>query len=71
MLDPGITMAECDAMYRRKKSAHELVPFLAVWAVKYQEDYRLNGLHPTHYDLLKKYGARMDSFTRATNTTEN
>lgn len=46
--------------------AHELVPFLAMWAVQYQRDYRLNGLHPIHYDLMAKYGARMDDFKRAT-----
>lgn len=53
------------------RTAHELVPFLAIWAVQYQRDYRLDGLHPTHFDLLKKYGARMDSFQRATNATAN
>lgn len=47
--------------------AHELVPFLAIHATRYQEDYGLNGLHPIHYNLMQKYGARMDSFKRATN----
>ncbi len=47
--------------------AHELVPFLAVHAARYAEDHGLDGLHPTHYDLIKKYGGRMDSFKRATN----
>lgn len=51
------------------ETGHELVAFLAIWAVQYQRDGALNGLHPIHYDLLKKYGARMDSFTRATNAT--
>lgn len=46
---------------------HELVAFVAIWAVQYEKDHGLDGLHPTHYDLLKKYGARMDSFRRATN----
>lgn len=49
------------------KKSHELVPFLAIWAVDYQKSFKLNGLHPKHYDLLKKYGARMDDFQRATN----
>lgn len=49
------------------KKQHELIPFLAMWATQYQRDYRLNGLHPIHYDLMVKYGARMDDFTRATN----
>lgn len=74
MIDPAEVSAECRAMYAkasRKKHAHELVPFLAIWAVQYQRDYRLNGLHPIHYDLLKKYGARIDSFQRATNATTN
>jgi hypothetical protein len=52
----------------KKKRQHELLGFLVIWAVKYQEDYKLNGLHPIHYDLMKKYGARMDSFMRATDT---
>lgn len=55
---------------RTRRSAHELVPFLAVWAVQYQHDYGLNGLHPVHYDLMKKYGARMDDFERATNAKQ-
>ncbi len=50
-----------------KRKARELVCFLALWAVDYQKSHELNGLHPQHYDLMKKYGARMDSFTRATN----
>lgn len=55
------------SMAKKQKRPHELVGFVAIWAVQYQNDYGLNGLHPIHYDLLKKYGARMDSFTRATN----
>jgi len=53
-------------MARRKKQ-HELVAFLAMYAVDYQKVYKLNGLHPRHYDLMEKYGARMDDFQRATN----
>lgn len=49
------------------EQAHELVPFLAVHADRYQREHVLDGLHPTHYDLMVKYGARMDSFKRATN----
>jgi hypothetical protein len=45
---------------------HELLPFLAIWAVQYQRDNGLNGLHPIHYDLMVKYGARMAAFKRAT-----
>lgn len=51
----------------KKRKQHELVAFVAIWAVQYQKDYGLDGLHPTHYDLIEKYGGRMDSFTRATN----
>ena len=50
-----------------KRKSHELVPFLAIWAVEYQKAFKLNGLHPRHYDLMKKYGARMVDFKRATN----
>lgn len=49
----------------KKKKAHELVAFLAMWAVDYAKMYKLDGLHPRHYDLMKKYGARMDDFKRA------
>jgi hypothetical protein len=52
---------------KRHKAQHELVVFLALWADRYQRDYGLDGLHPTHYDLMEKYGARMNSFKRATN----
>ena len=48
-----------------KATAEVLISFVAVWADRYQRDYRLEGLHPIHYDLLKKYGARMDEFKRA------
>jgi hypothetical protein len=44
---------------------HELVPFLAIHAARYAEEHGLDGLHPTHYDLLVKYGARMNDFKRA------
>jgi hypothetical protein len=50
----------------KKKKMHELVPFLAMWAVDYQKLYKLDGLHPKHYRLMKKYGARMDDFKKAT-----
>lgn len=51
---------------RKRKTPHELVGFLAVHAAQYAEDFKLDGLHPVHYDLMEKYGARMDSFKRAT-----
>jgi hypothetical protein len=49
---------------------HELLPFLAIWADIYQRDYKLDGLHPVHFDLMVKYGARMDGFKRATNVAD-
>jgi hypothetical protein len=49
--------------------SHELLGFLAVHADRYQRDYGLDGLHPVHYDLMKKYGARMVDFKRATNAS--
>jgi len=55
---------------KRKKRSHELVGFLAMWAVDYQKAYKLNGLHPRHYALMKKYGARMDDFKIATNAEQ-
>jgi hypothetical protein len=47
--------------------AEELVTFCAVWAVPYAQGLGLpdGHLHPLHYDMLERYGARMDDFTRA------
>ena len=42
-----------------------VIAFLAPWAVEYQADFGLDGLHPTHYDILEKCGARMVDFDRA------
>lgn len=54
----------------KKRKQHELVSFLAMYAVDYQKAYRLNGLYPRHFDLMEKYGARMDNFRKATNANE-
>jgi hypothetical protein len=43
-----------------------LVPFLAIWAEQYAREHHLDGMSPSHYDLLKAAGARMDDFRRAT-----
>jgi hypothetical protein len=51
----------------KKKRMHELAPFLAMWAVDYAKSFKLDGLHPKHYRLMKKYGCRMDEFKIATN----
>lgn len=45
----------------------QLAPFLVVHADRYQRDYGLNGLHPTHYDLLAQTGVCMVDFKRASN----
>ncbi len=66
-IPPGTSLLKAGASRRK---AHELVPFLAVWAAQYQRDYKLDGLHPVHYDLMVKYGARMVDFKRATNAKE-
>lgn len=44
-----------------------VVAFAAPWAVEYARQRGLppGQLHPTHYDILAKAGARMDDFTRA------
>jgi hypothetical protein len=55
----------------KKQRPHELTPFLAMWAADYAKTYKLDGLHPRHYALLKKYGARLDDFTIATNAEEH
>ena len=42
-----------------------VIAFCAPWAVEYAKDHGLDGLHPTHYDILEKCGARMVDFDRA------
>lgn len=44
-----------------------VIAFCAPWAVTYARDFGLpkDHLHPVHYDILAKCGARMDAFTRA------
>lgn len=44
-----------------------VVAFGGPWAVQYSRDFGLPAghLHPTHYDILEKCGARMNDFTRA------
>lgn len=44
-----------------------VVAFCGPWAFQYSRDFGLpeGHLHPTHYDILEKCGARMDDFTRA------
>jgi hypothetical protein len=43
-----------------------VVAFCGPWAVQYAEAFALpkGHIHPTHYDILKNAGARMDDFTR-------
>jgi hypothetical protein len=44
-----------------------VIAFCAPHAVRYAQDFGLpkDHLHPAHYDLLARCGARMNSFTRA------
>jgi hypothetical protein len=45
----------------------DVIAFCAPWAASYGRDHGLpdGHLHPTHYDILARCGARMDSFTRS------
>ncbi|MDJ1632302.1 hypothetical protein [Rhizobium rhizogenes] len=45
----------------------DVIAFAGPWAVEYARLHQLpkNSLHPTHYDLLARCGARMDDFSRA------
>ena len=45
----------------------DLIAFCGPWAATYARDHGLpdRHLHPTHYDILKNAGARMDDFVRA------
>lgn len=44
----------------------DVIAFCAPWAASYAADHGFppNHLHPTHYDILAKCGARMTSFVR-------
>lgn len=48
-----------------------VVAFAAPWAGQWAKDHNLphGHLHPVHYDILAKAGARMDDFTRAALTS--
>jgi len=50
-----------------EKAHQNVVAFCAPWAVRYAQDHGFprDHLHPAHYDILEKAGARMDDFTRA------
>lgn len=59
----------------RKENAdlrQSVVAFGSIWATQYAREYGMpdGHLHPTHYDILKKAGARMDYFTRHKPTSE-
>ena len=45
----------------------EVVSFCGPWAAQYAREIGLEPghIHPTHYDILEKAGARMANFTRA------
>jgi len=44
----------------------DVIAFCAPWAATYARDCGLpeGHLHPAHYDILARAGARMDAFTR-------
>lgn len=45
----------------------DVITFARPWAAQWAKGFGLpeGHLHPTHYDVLEKCGARMDGFTRA------
>jgi hypothetical protein len=58
----------CSALHREgeiKDLKSWVITFLAPYAVQYSDAHGLDGLYPTHYDMLEKCGARMVEFTRA------
>jgi len=60
--------AERDAMRAELADANNtIVTFAAPHAVRYAKEFGLpkGHLHPVHYDILARAGARMDSFIRA------
>ena len=59
-----------EAGEENKRLKADVVAFCAPWAVSYARDHGFppGHLHPGHYDILRRAGARMDSFTRASLT---
>lgn len=45
----------------------DAVPFIAAWAAHWAREQGLpeGHLHPTHYDILEKFGGNVEQFTRA------
>lgn len=69
-----LLMALPEALARAERAEAEnadlkqsVISFCAPWAVDYAKRIGLpdGHMHPTHYDILAKCGARMDAFTRA------
>jgi len=50
-----------------KELRRDVIAFCAPWAAIYAHDHGLpdGHLHPVHYDILARCGARMDAFSRA------
>ena len=58
----------CLALHREGEVADLkswVITFLAPFAVEYSNAHGLDGLYPTHYDMLERCGARMVDFKRA------
>lgn len=68
---PAVVLALLGRLERAEAENADLrtsiVAFCAPWAAKWAREHGLphGQLHPTHYDILEKAGARMDGFTRA------
>lgn len=62
--DAAARIRDLEAENARLKQ--EVLSFCAPHAARYAVDYDLpkGHLHPAHYDILKRVGARLDDFTR-------
>lgn len=64
--DGEIACRLADIMSERVRWKDLFIPFAILHAAPYGKNYFGDGyLYPTHYDLLKEAGARMDDFKRA------
>jgi hypothetical protein len=63
---PAILWAEAEI----KELRADVIAFCAPWAATYARDHGFpdRHLHPTHYDILARCGARMDAFIRGEET---
>lgn len=64
---PGAVLDMASAADEIERLRQDVIAFGASWAGMWARSYGLEDghLHPRHFDILERAGARMDDFTRA------